>query len=44
LKEDLAKLLDTFASNREDLIKLRVKNSQLDTQNTLLTEEEAQLT
>ena len=43
LKEDLAKLTDTHAINREELIKLRVKNSQLDTQTALLTEEDAQL-
>lgn len=44
LKEDLGKITETHAVNREELIKLRVKNSQLDSQNALLTEEEIQLT
>jgi len=44
LKEDLGKITETHAVNREELIKLRVKNSQLDSQNGLLTEEELLLT
>ena len=44
LKEDLGKISETHAVNREELIKLRVKNSQLDSQNALLTEDELQLT
>ena len=40
LKEDLTKLLGQHTNNRDELIKLRVKNSQLDSQNTLLAEEE----
>lgn len=43
LKEDLTKLLGQHTNNRDELIKLRVKNSQLDSQNTLLAEEELQL-
>ena len=43
LKEDLGKATDTHASNREELIKLQVKNSQLTSQNHILGEEEVQL-
>jgi hypothetical protein len=43
LKEDLNKLTESHTVGREELIKLKVKNSQLDSQNALLTEEEAQL-
>jgi hypothetical protein len=43
LKEDLEKATDTHSINREDLIKLQVKNSQLTSQNTLLAEEEVTL-
>ena len=43
LKEDLTKLTEKQAHNREELIKQRVKNSQLDSQFRLLTEEEQTL-
>jgi uncharacterized protein (DUF3084 family) len=33
LKEDLGKATETHSNNREDLIKLQVKNSQLTSQN-----------
>jgi len=43
LKEDLGKLTEQHAHNRDELIKLRVKNSTLDSQNALLADEEKQL-
>merc|ERR1712086_44908 len=39
LKEDLQKIVDKHQQQREDLIKQKVKNSQLDSQNVQLTEE-----
>lgn len=43
LKEDLAVKLDKEDTNRDELIKNRVKNSQLETQDIELIEEEKQL-
>ena len=43
-KEDLQKLTDQQTTNREDLIKMRVKNSQLDSQAKMLDVESSQLT
>jgi len=39
----MTKLTETHANNREEQIKLRVKNSQLDSQTASLTEEELTL-
>ena len=44
LKEELAKLTEKHSHNREELIKQRVKNSQLDSQRRTLDEEEQHLT
>ena len=44
LKEDLQKIVEKNAFNREELIKNKVKNSQLDSQGIQLTEEHAMLT
>ena len=44
LKEDLGTLSDTHVKNRDDIIKQRVKNSQLDSQNKMLDVEQKQLT
>lgn len=44
LNEDLSEMFKKQQSNRDDLIKFRVKNSQLDTQTKMLTIEETQLT
>jgi hypothetical protein len=41
LKEDVKKADETFNNNREELIKLKVKNSQLDALTTQLTEEDS---
>lgn len=43
LKEDLQVKLDAETENRDNLIKLRVKNSQLESQDADLIEEEKQL-
>lgn len=43
LKEDLSKATETHANNREELIKLEVKNSQLTSQNAIMSEDEVQL-
>ena len=43
LREDLSKATEQHAINRDELIKNHVRNSQLDSQNAMLTEEELQL-
>ena len=43
-KEDLVVKVETEAKNRDDLIKFRVKKSQLETQDADLIEEEKNLT
>jgi hypothetical protein len=43
-EDELRKLTDLQAQNREDIIKQRVKNSQLDSQNKMLNVEDDQLT
>lgn len=43
-KEDLVVKVETEAKNRDDLIKFRVKKSQLETQDHDLIEEEKSLT
>ena len=44
LNEDLQVLTDKRAANREDTIKMRVRNSQLDSQSKMLEMEQASLT
>lgn len=44
LNEDLQVLTDKRAANREDIIKMRVRNSQLDSQTKMLEIEQASLT